>query len=89
MFPRRQIILESEERRIPPRRDIASETKRVSTSSDFLRVLNVTKAFHGDVVVDDVSLGVPRDTIFALVGPNGAGKTTCFNMIREFIVSHE
>lgn len=87
MFLRRQIISASEERQIPSR-DITAETNRVSTSSDFLRVLHVTKAFSGSTVVDDVSLGVSRDTIFAMLGPNGAGKTTCFNMIRKFFVSY-
>ena len=36
--------------------------------------------------VDDVSVGVSRDAVSALLGSNGeAGKTTTFNLIREHI----
>ena len=36
-------------------------------------------------VVDNVSVGVSRDAVSALLGPNGTGKTTTFNLIREYI----
>ncbi|KAF8844179.1 P-loop containing nucleoside triphosphate hydrolase protein [Paxillus ammoniavirescens] len=68
------------------RKDVAREARAVAQSNDALRVLHVTKSFVGARVVDDVSFGVSRDTIFALLGPNGAGKTTTFNMIRGDIV---
>ena len=65
------------------RADVRAEEERVRNSSDALRVLGVSKTFRGaGTVVDSVSFGVARDTIFALLGPNGAGKTTTFNMIR-------
>ncbi|KAJ3722293.1 P-loop containing nucleoside triphosphate hydrolase protein [Lentinula raphanica] len=66
--------------------DVLKEAKEVSASDDLLRVLNVSKTFGKNKVVDNVSLGVSRDTIFALLGPNGAGKTTTFNMIRGDIL---
>ncbi|KAF8640810.1 hypothetical protein AX17_000459 [Amanita inopinata Kibby_2008] len=53
---------------------------------DLLHVLQVSKSFRDNKVVDNVSFGVPRDTIFAMLGPNGAGKTTTFNMIRGDII---
>ena len=64
------------------RPDVASEARIVANSNDALRLLHLSKSFHGNKVVDDVSYGVSRDTIFAMLGPNGAGKTTTFNMIR-------
>ena len=64
------------------RQDVAREASAVAQSNDALRVLHVTKSFDGNRVVDDVSLGVSMDVIFAMLGPNGAGKTTTFNMIR-------
>jgi len=64
----------------PP--DVVAEAARVQTCNDPLRVLNVSKTYYGKRVTDDVSLGVPKDSIFALLGPNGAGKTTTFNIIR-------
>lgn len=63
--------------------DTDAEAEAALSSEDLLRVLGVTKTYHGNRVVEDVSLGVSRDTVFALLGPNGAGKTTTFNMIRE------
>ncbi|KAG2067404.1 P-loop containing nucleoside triphosphate hydrolase protein [Suillus decipiens] len=68
------------------RQDVAGEAHAVAHSNDVLRLLHVTKTFGGNKVVDDVSYGVSRDTIFAMLGPNGAGKTTTFNMIRGDIV---
>ncbi|KAJ3513241.1 hypothetical protein NLJ89_g3058 [Agrocybe chaxingu] len=62
--------------------DVIEAAKSVAISDDLLRVLNISKSYNGNQVVDDVSLGVSRDTVFALLGPNGAGKTTTFNMIR-------
>ena len=67
--------------------DVIAAADAVSTSDDLLRVLNVSKMYSGNKVIDDVSLGVPKDTLFALLGPNGAGKTTTFNIIREYAPS--
>jgi branched-chain amino acid transport system ATP-binding protein len=33
------------------------------------------------MALNDVTLEVPRSSIFALIGPNGSGKTTLFNVI--------
>ena len=63
--------------------DVIAAAAAVSKSNDLLRVLNVSKTYNGNQVVDDAGLGIPRDTLFALLGPNGAGKTTTFNIIRE------
>ncbi|THH18622.1 hypothetical protein EW146_g2403 [Bondarzewia mesenterica] len=59
----------------------------VASLHEPLRVLGISKSFGRDnKVVDNLSLGVHRDTIFALLGPNGAGKTTAFNVIRGDIL---
>jgi branched-chain amino acid transport system ATP-binding protein len=42
---------------------------------------NVTKKFGGVTALDNVSMSIPRDSIFGLIGPNGAGKTTFFNTL--------
>jgi ABC-2 type transport system ATP-binding protein len=41
----------------------------------------VTKTFRQHVAVDDLSLQVPRGTIYGFIGPNGSGKTTTLRMI--------
>ncbi|KAH8094651.1 P-loop containing nucleoside triphosphate hydrolase protein [Cristinia sonorae] len=68
--------------------DVKKEAADVSNSADSLRVLQIVKAY-GDSrnrVVDNVSFGVNKDTVFALLGPNGAGKTTSFKIIGGDVV---
>ena len=48
-------------------------------------VRNLTKRFGSNTVVDDLSLGVPRGSIYGIVGPNGAGKTTMLGMATGLI----
>jgi branched-chain amino acid transport system ATP-binding protein len=44
----------------------------------------VSVAFGGNVVLDDLSLGLsPGYT--GLIGPNGAGKTTCLNVLSGYV----
>ncbi len=42
---------------------------------------NVTKAFDGRTLVENLSFSLPRGGIVGIIGPNGAGKTTLFRMI--------
>lgn len=61
----------------PIEKDVIEETQAVETSdTDLLRVLHVSKTFDRTAkkAVDDVSFGVSRDTVFAMLGPNGAGE---------------
>jgi ABC-2 type transport system ATP-binding protein len=48
-----------------------------------LRVVNVSKQFTGHRALNNVSLSVPRGSIFGLLGPNGAGKTTLIRIINR------
>ena len=41
-----------------------------------LEMKNVTKTFGNFTALDDLSMTVPRGTVYGLVGPNGAGKST-------------
>jgi ABC-2 type transport system ATP-binding protein len=45
----------------------------------------IRKAFTGHVVVNDLSLQVPRQSVFGLLGPNGAGKTTTLRMVMDIL----
>ena len=42
---------------------------------------NVTKTFGQHTAVDDLSLKVPRGSVYGFIGPNGSGKTTTLRMI--------
>jgi ABC-2 type transport system ATP-binding protein len=48
---------------------------------NILELHNLKKYFATQKAVDDISLTIPKGTIFGLLGPNGAGKTTLIRMI--------
>jgi ABC-2 type transport system ATP-binding protein len=48
-----------------------------------LRAENVRKQFSNHLALDDVSLSVPKQSIYGLLGPNGAGKTTLLRIINQ------
>lgn len=50
---------------------------------DLLKIENVTKRFANHVALDDVSLSIPKGSIYGLLGPNGAGKTTLLRIINR------
>ena len=50
-----------------------------------LRLSGVTKAFAGHTAVADLSLAIPRGSVFGLLGPNGAGKTTTLRMVMNIL----
>jgi ABC-2 type transport system ATP-binding protein len=45
----------------------------------------IGKAFSGHVAVKDLSVEVPRGSVFGLLGPNGAGKTTTLRMVMDIL----
>src|SRR5262245_14517239 len=50
-----------------------------------LELEKVTKRFGDFTAVDDVSIAIPRGSIYGFLGPNGAGKTTTIRMIFDII----
>lgn len=47
-----------------------------SSATAAVAISNLSRRFGAKTVLDDVSLYVPRGSVFGLVGENGAGKTT-------------
>ena len=52
---------------------------------DLLTIKDVTKTFENTKAVDNISLNIPKQSIFGLLGPNGAGKTTLIRMITNIL----
>lgn len=46
-----------------------------------LKAESLSIQFGGVKAVDQVSLEIPKGSLFGLIGPNGAGKTTFFNLL--------
>ncbi len=46
-----------------------------------LEMKNVTKTFGTFKALDDLSMTVPKGTVYGLVGPNGAGKSTAIRVL--------
>jgi len=47
----------------------------------FLQAQGLSKAFGGVRAVQNVSLAIPANSVFAIIGPNGAGKSTTLNLL--------
>src|SRR5215212_1646740 len=50
-----------------------------------VEIENVSKRYASHVAVRDLTLRVPRGSVYGLLGPNGAGKTTTIRMILNII----
>ena len=50
---------------------------------DLLTVEHVVKRYAQHTALDDVSLTIPRGSVYGLLGPNGAGKTTLIRIINR------
>ena len=50
-----------------------------------VEIENVAKRYADHVAVNDLTLHVPKGSVYGLLGPNGAGKTTTIRMILNII----
>jgi ABC-2 type transport system ATP-binding protein len=50
-----------------------------------VEIHEVTKTFGPFTAVDNLSLEVPRGTVYGFIGPNGSGKTTTLRMIMRIL----
>jgi len=51
--------------------------------SNLLEVQNVSKNFGSFTALNNVSISVPKGSIYGLLGPNGAGKTTLIRIVNQ------
>jgi ABC-2 type transport system ATP-binding protein len=72
-----------------PRATEAQPRDRIESLTTFMpaiEILRITKRFGGRAAVDDLSLRVPRGSIYGFIGPNGSGKTTTLRMILSILL---
>lgn len=51
-----------------------------------LKIEHISKTYTGHRALDDVSMEIPRGSIYGLLGPNGAGKTTLIRVVNRMIL---
>lgn len=52
------------------------ENHREISKANLVEMSNITKVFHKQKVLNQVSLNIPKNCVYGLLGPNGAGKST-------------
>ena len=50
---------------------------------NILEIKNVTKDYAKHRALNDVSISIPKGSIYGLLGPNGAGKTSLIRIINQ------
>ncbi len=56
---------------------------------NYIEFQHVTQVFPGQKALDDVSFGIRRGEIHALLGENGAGKSTLLNILHGMFPATE
>jgi ABC-2 type transport system ATP-binding protein len=57
-----------------------------STQTDtIIQMGHISKRYRSIVALEDISLEIPRGSIYGLIGPNGAGKTTLLRILAALI----
>ena len=53
-------------------------------SQPLIDLVNITKSYDSNVVLDDLCLSVRENSFVTLLGPSGCGKTTTLRIIGGF-----
>lgn len=58
-------------------------------SQPALMLRDISKSFHGNTAIKEISLELHKGEICALIGPNGAGKTTLLRLVTGVLAPDE
>ena len=54
--------------------------------NNLLEINNLVKSYGSHVALNNVSMHIPKQSVFGLLGPNGAGKTSLIRIINQIIM---
>ena len=57
--------------------------------NNFIEINNVSKTYGNYKALNNISIRVPKQSIYGLLGPNGAGKTTLIRMLNQITAPDE
>lgn len=57
--------------------------------TNIIEINNVSKTYGDYKALNDISIKVPKQSIYGLLGPNGAGKTTLIRMLNQITAPDE
>ena len=57
--------------------------------TNFIEINNVSKTYGNYKALNNISIRVPKQSIYGLLGPNGAGKTTLIRMLNQITAPDE
>ncbi len=63
----------------------AKSGELLTAGNNAIKLVNLTKAFGSNVVLDEVNLAIKPGEIFGIIGLSGSGKTTLLNTIVGFV----
>ena len=64
--------------------DAGGATEREKHMKKIIELKNISKAFDGEVVLDNISLDIHDNEFITLLGPSGCGKTTTLRLLGGF-----
>ncbi len=64
----------------------ACNVEDTMTNGDAIAIRGVSKRFGDYAAVDDLTLTVPRGSVYGFIGPNGSGKTTTLRMTMNILL---
>ena len=57
----------------------------MKNSKEIIKLSNISVAFDGETILDDISLKIDENEFITLLGPSGCGKTTTLRIIAGFL----
>lgn len=65
--------------------DVGTERDKINLMESVIDIVGVSKIYGKSVGIENVTLSVPKGSVYGFLGPNGAGKSTTINLLLDLI----